>query len=106
MPNDSRSLASVKDGDAATSRAISLLQAASRPGVTLFLGIDEIAHLTTREWEILGHLASGKEPKDICADLCISRSTLSKHLRRIKDSMGARDTDEAVRNARIKGYII
>lgn len=46
--------------------------------------------LTTREWEVLNHLANGQRNHGIANELGISPRTVQKHLQRIYAKLGVK----------------
>jgi DNA-binding NarL/FixJ family response regulator len=52
--------------------------------------------LTTREWEILGLLATGATNGQIAAALVVSESTIKSHVKRILRKLPAANRAEAV----------
>ncbi len=55
--------------------------------------------LTDRENQVFLLLVGGKDPSDIAIELHLSPSTVSTHIRRVKDKLGARSTADLVRYA-------
>ncbi len=51
--------------------------------------------LTTRETEVLGHLARGRTNRQIAEDLHLSLSTVKRHLERIISKLGVSDRTQA-----------
>jgi DNA-binding NarL/FixJ family response regulator len=62
-------------------------------------------HLTKREYEVLGHVASGKTNKEVADNLFISVKTVETHKTNILEKLGLRNTAELVKYA-IKNKII
>jgi DNA-binding CsgD family transcriptional regulator len=56
----------------------------------------ESGSLTVREWEILGHLATGATNGQIAAALVVSESTVKSHVKRILRKLPAANRAEAV----------
>ena len=56
-------------------------------------------HLSSRELHVLQLLAEGRQTNDIAKELFISASTVSTHLRHIKDKLGVHTTAELVQYA-------
>jgi len=52
--------------------------------------------LTTREFEILQNLASGKTPKDVASQLALSYETVRAHLKKIYQKLQVKKRDAAV----------
>lgn len=61
--------------------------------------------LTTREVEVLGHLAGGNRNRDIAAQLFISEETVKVHIKHIMEKLGATDRTQAVAIAVRRGII-
>jgi DNA-binding NarL/FixJ family response regulator len=61
--------------------------------------------LTKREYEVLGHVASGKTNKEVADNLFISIKTVETHKTNILEKLGLRNTAELVKYA-IKNKII
>jgi len=53
-------------------------------------------HLTTREVDVLRHLAGGNRNRDIANTLFISEETVKAHLKHIMEKLGANDRTQAV----------
>lgn len=64
-----------------------------------------VEQLTGREHQILLLAVEGLQTSDIAAELCISASTVSTHLRSIKDKLGARSVADLVRLAFRQGLV-
>jgi DNA-binding NarL/FixJ family response regulator len=56
----------------------------------------EAGTLTSREWEILGLLATGANNSQIAAALVVSESTVKSHVKRILHKLPAANRAEAV----------
>ena len=63
---------------------------------TSFLPKGSDSPLSTREVQILQHIASGSSTKEVARDLGISVHTVKTHLERIFDKLGANDRAQAV----------
>jgi len=61
--------------------------------------------LTTREVEVLRHVAGGNRNKDIADRLFISEETVKTHLKHLMDKLGARDRTQAIAIAARRGII-
>jgi DNA-binding NarL/FixJ family response regulator len=61
--------------------------------------------LTTREVEVLRHLAGGNRNKDIAERLFISEETVKVHVKHVMEKLGASDRTEAVAIALRRGII-
>lgn len=61
--------------------------------------------LTTREIEVLKHVASGNRNKDIAEQLFISEETVKAHVKHIMEKLGATDRTQAVTIAVRRGII-
>jgi DNA-binding NarL/FixJ family response regulator len=61
--------------------------------------------LTKREYEVLGHVASGKSNKEVGETLFISIKTVETHKTHILEKLGLKNTTELVKYA-IKNGII
>ena len=96
-----RALRSVRDGQAAISRELTLAlieryQAAS----TNVYGMRPVnSGLTDREWQVLDLLATGMTTDELAATLMLSVETVRSHLKRVYRKLGVRSRDEAVRAA-------
>lgn len=60
---------------------------------------------TSRELEILGHIAEGKMNKEIAAELFLSVETIKSHVRHILQKTGEPTRSSAVAFALRRGYI-
>jgi two-component system NarL family response regulator len=67
--------------------------------------IDEDYMLTAREREVLEQLERGLSYKSVGVALSISPHTVHSHIKRIYEKLHARNRDEAVRIARLKGLV-
>ena len=56
--------------------------------------------LTTRECEILGHLASGQSTKELARTFAISPNTVKTHLARVFEKLEVQNRMQAVEKAR------
>lgn len=83
----------------------SVLRAATRPGVTFFLSVDEMLQLTITQWRVLGLLSTGKTPKEVSEELWIGQSTMSTHRRAILKAFGASSYRQAISIARRMGLL-
>jgi DNA-binding NarL/FixJ family response regulator len=63
------------------------------------------AHLTPREAEVLGLIATGATNSDIAAQLYLSAKTVEHHVTAILAKLGTRTRREAVRQARNVGIL-
>jgi DNA-binding NarL/FixJ family response regulator len=61
--------------------------------------------LTTREIEVLQHIAGGNRNKDIAERLFISEETVKAHIKHIMAKLGASDRTQAVSIGVRRGYI-
>ncbi len=61
--------------------------------------------LTTREIEVLKHLAGGNRNRDIAEKLFISEETVKVHVKHVMEKLGASDRTEAVAIAHRRGII-
>jgi DNA-binding NarL/FixJ family response regulator len=61
--------------------------------------------LTTREIEVLEHLAGGNRNRDIAEKLFISEETVKVHVKHVMEKLGASDRTEAVAIALRRGII-
>jgi DNA-binding NarL/FixJ family response regulator len=61
--------------------------------------------LTTREIDVLRHIAGGNRNRDIAERLCISEETVKVHVKHIMEKLGASDRTEAVAIAVRRGII-
>jgi DNA-binding NarL/FixJ family response regulator len=61
--------------------------------------------LTTREIEVLKHLAGGNRNRDIAEKLFISEETVKVHVKHVMEKLGASDRTEAVAIALRRGII-
>ena len=61
--------------------------------------------LSDREYQIFLLLLDGKQPSDIATELYLSPSTVSTHIRRVKEKLGAHSTAELVRYGLRAGLI-
>lgn len=61
--------------------------------------------LTTREIDVLQHVASGNRNRDIAEQLFISEETVKVHVKHIMEKLGARDRTSAVAIAVRRGII-
>ena len=52
--------------------------------------------LTSREVDVLRHIASGNRNRDIAEKLFISEETVKVHIKHIMDKLGASDRTQAV----------
>jgi DNA-binding NarL/FixJ family response regulator len=68
-------------------------------------GIQPHETLTDREYQIFLLLLEGKAPSDIAKQLFLSMSTVSTHIRRVKDKLGAESSADLVRYAFRAGLI-
>ncbi len=64
---------------------------------------DEV--LTSREIEVLQHLAGGNRNRDIAARLFISEETVKVHVKHVLEKLGASDRTQAVAIAVRRGII-
>jgi DNA-binding NarL/FixJ family response regulator len=62
-------------------------------------------NLTTRELEVLRHVAGGKRNRDIGNVLFISEETVKVHVKNIMEKLGANDRTEAIAIALRRGII-
>jgi NarL family two-component system response regulator LiaR len=65
----------------------------------------ELERLTARETEVLKHMATGRQNKEIAADLVISERTVKFHISAILGKLGASNRTEAVSVALQRGLI-
>jgi two-component system invasion response regulator UvrY len=56
-------------------------------------------YLSTREFEVMMHIAKGKSIKDIASELCLSEKTVSTYRGRILDKMNMRSNADIIRYA-------
>lgn len=96
----------VMDYDPPLKETTSVLRAATRPGVTFFLTIEEISQLTISQWKVLGLFSAGKTPKEVSEELWIGESTISTHRRAILKAFRASSYRQAVSVARRMGLIV
>lgn len=84
------------------------------PAIEQFLGAkgerplairDLSVSLTPRETEVLSLLASGRSGKEIAAELCVSLSTVQRHIANVYAKIGARGRVEAVAYALTLGLV-
>ena len=68
-------------------------------------GRETVGQLTSREQEILGHMADGKGNRAIADALFISENTVRNHVRNVLDKLQARTRTEAVVRAVRAGLI-
>jgi DNA-binding NarL/FixJ family response regulator len=61
--------------------------------------------LTSREVEVLGHIAGGNRNRDIAELLRISEETVKVHVKHIMDKLGAKDRTQAIAIAVRRGII-
>lgn len=61
--------------------------------------------LTTREVEVLDHIAGGSKNRDIADRLGISEETVKVHIKHIMEKLGARDRTQAVAIGIRRGFI-
>lgn len=61
--------------------------------------------LTSREIDVLEHVAGGNRNRDIAAQLSISEETVKVHMKHIMDKLGASDRTQAVAIALRRGII-
>jgi DNA-binding NarL/FixJ family response regulator len=61
--------------------------------------------LTTREIDVLEHVAGGNRNRDIAEQLSISEETVKVHMKHIMDKLGASDRTQAVAIALRRGII-
>ena len=61
--------------------------------------------LSARELEVLALVAAGNRDRDIGEQLCIAEETVKKHLRHIREKVGAKDRTEAIAIAVRRGII-
>jgi DNA-binding NarL/FixJ family response regulator len=61
--------------------------------------------LTTRETEVLRHVAGGNRNRDIAERLFISEETVKVHIKHIMDKLGAKDRTQAIAIAVRRGII-
>jgi LuxR family maltose regulon positive regulatory protein len=59
-----------------------------------------VVALTSRELEVLAHLATGKPNREIADELYVSLNTVKKHITHILDKLGAANRTAAVDRAR------
>jgi DNA-binding NarL/FixJ family response regulator len=64
-----------------------------------------VESLSAREHQVLLLVVEGMQTNAIAAELCISASTVSTHLRRVKDKLGARSSADLVRLAFREGLV-
>ncbi len=62
-------------------------------------------NLTTRELEVLSHLAGGNRNRDIADTLFISEETVKVHVKHIMDKLGAKDRTQAIAIAVRRGML-
>jgi DNA-binding NarL/FixJ family response regulator len=62
-------------------------------------------NLTTREIEVLHHVAAGNRNRDIAELLNISEETVKVHVKHVMDKLGARDRTQAITIALRRGII-
>jgi DNA-binding NarL/FixJ family response regulator len=61
--------------------------------------------LTSRELEVLRHIAGGNRNRDIAERLFVAEETVKVHVKHIMDKLGAKDRTEAVAIAVRRGII-
>ncbi|MGO9261209.1 MAG: response regulator [Bryobacteraceae bacterium] len=61
--------------------------------------------LSTREIEVLGHVAGGNRNRDIAERLFISEETVKVHVKHIMEKLGAHDRTHAIAIAARRGFI-
>ena len=61
--------------------------------------------LTSRELEVLKHIAGGNRNRDIAERLFVAEETVKVHVKHIMDKLGAKDRTEAVAIAVRRGII-
>jgi DNA-binding NarL/FixJ family response regulator len=61
--------------------------------------------LTSREIDVLRHIAGGNRNRDIAEQLCISEETVKVHVKHIMEKLGASDRTQAVAIAVRRGII-
>jgi len=74
---------------------------ALRPGLTRTAGPD----LSPRQENVLRLIAEGQSYKEVAAQLGISRNTVQAHIQDIYKKLHASNRQEAVRRARVMGYL-
>jgi DNA-binding NarL/FixJ family response regulator len=72
------------------------LRDSSGPG----LGIRPVSSpLTTREWEVLDRLCTGRTPEEIADDFVLSVETVRSHVKNLMRKLGVRSRAEAIEAA-------
>lgn len=66
---------------------------------------DNSSHPTTRELEVLYHIAKGKTSKEIAAALFVSENTVETHRKTLFSKLGALNVADLIIKAIDKGYI-
>jgi LuxR family maltose regulon positive regulatory protein len=61
--------------------------------------------LTRREGEVLVHLSSDVNTREIAHAMCVSRDTVKSHVRNIYRKLGVASRDHAVAAARTAGIL-
>lgn len=100
-----RATSPAKDDASSPIEMNSVLRAATRPGVTFFLTIEEISLLTISQWKVLGLFSTGKTPREVSEELWIGESTIATHRRAILKAFGVSSYRQAVSVARRMGII-
>jgi DNA-binding NarL/FixJ family response regulator len=82
---------------------LATLQLASSPANAARTTVEQVAHFSTREIEVLRLIAAGKSNQQIADELVISLNTVLRHVSNIFTKAGAANRTEAARYARDQG---
>lgn len=100
-----RAINPATDDGSSLIESTSVLRAATRPGVTFFLTVEELSQLTMTQWKVLGLLSTGKTPREVSEELWLGESTIATHRRAILKAFGVNSYKEAICAARRLGLV-
>jgi LuxR family maltose regulon positive regulatory protein len=82
-----------------------VVAAAFREGVAESRALSSVAVLTSRELEVLSHIAAGESNREIARHLVVTLPTIKRHVSNIFDKLGVTSRTQAVARARQRGML-
>jgi DNA-binding NarL/FixJ family response regulator len=84
---------------------IDVVVTAFKEGVTESRAPSHVAVLTSRELEVLNHIAAGESNQEIARHLVVTLPTVKRHVSNIFDKLAVTSRTQAVARARQRGVL-